>query len=88
MQTDAKCSGCGQRIRWIKTVAGKMMPCNVSLVVIDGMTDTVKKKLTIVTDNGVVISNPHAGLAGYVPHWATCPKANTFRKKSSTEVKV
>ena len=37
-------------------------------------------KMTIVTENGVVSTNPHLGIEGYIPHWATCPKANEFKK--------
>lgn len=32
--------------------------------------------ITIVTDEGKVVR-------GRIPHWATCPQANRFRKRSS-----
>ena len=57
----SKCKGCGAEIIWIKTKAGKSMPCNL-------------EKITIVTEQGETI-------VGYVPHWATCSKANDFKEK-------
>ena len=47
-----KCRSCGQQVIWIKTVAGKNMPCNPQLVTYrqgDG-------KEKIVTPNGEVLS--------------------------------
>ena len=44
----SKCKGCGAEITWIKTEAGKIMPCNL-------------EKTTIVTEQGktVVGHVPH-----------------------------
>ena len=44
----SKCKGCGAEIVWIKTKAGKNMPCD-------------EKKITIVTDSGETITGhtPH-----------------------------
>lgn len=43
-----KCKGCGAEIVWIKTKAGKAMPCDTN-------------KVTIITDNGetVIGYTPH-----------------------------
>lgn len=38
----SKCKGCGAEITWIKTKAGKLMPCN-------------SEKSTIVTEQGEIV---------------------------------
>ena len=58
--TPAKCSGCGEDIVFIDTVAGRKMPCNTRVVV-------------ITADDGQTYR-------GRVSHFATCPKAQQFRK--------
>ena len=35
------------------------------------------KRVTVVTEQGEVLN-------GYVPHWATCPEADRFRKAADT----
>ena len=76
----AKCKGCGREIIWIKTARNKSMPCDP-----DPVTYWPGKECRIVTPNGEVYScalsgetNEAVGV-GYRPHWATCPKAETFR---------
>ena len=79
-----KCRSCGQQVIWIKTVAGKNMPCNPQLVTYrqgDG-------KEKIVTPNGEVLSGELVGAGtqdatgvGYISHFATCPNAARHRKK-------
>ena len=52
-----KCRSCGQQVIWIKTVAGKNMPCNPQLV-------TYRQgngKEKIVTPNGEVLSGELVG---------------------------
>lgn len=61
----SKCKGCGAEIVWIKTAAGKSMPCN-------------SDKVTIVTEDGKTAT-------GYIPHWATCPAAQKFKKSVNTD---
>ena len=75
---------CGQQVIWIKTVAGKNMPCNPQLV-------TYRQgngKEKIVTPNGEVLSGELVGAGtqdatgvGYISHFATCPNATSHRKK-------
>lgn len=75
----AVCKGCGAPIRFI----GRM-PVNPEEVM---YWQRAKAKGKVVTPNGELIScdfegnlNTATGI-GYVPHWATCPNANQFRKK-------
>ena len=61
------------------------MPCNAQPVTYKAQS---KAKDKIVTQNGEVISciitpediNQATGI-GYIPHWATCPQAESFKKK-------
>ena len=78
------CRGCGQHIYWIKTPAGKSMPCDPEQVIYWQKPGGSHK---IVTPNGEVLSaeleGPHekATGIGYISHFATCPKAGQFRRK-------
>lgn len=81
----ATCRGCGAPIVWIKTKAGKSMPCDPSPVYYK-VTPGAKEK--VVTLHGEVISAEivpatEATDAGYRPHWATCPKADHFKGKQT-----
>lgn len=70
-----KCKDCGDKVIWIPTRAGKMMPCDPGLVPYwEGKRDR------IVTPAGTVKSCSLVGpigeelAKGYIPHWATCKK--------------
>lgn len=80
----AVCKKCLADIIWIRTAAGKPIPCNSAPVYYIEKPKSGKKK--IVTPNGQVISceytndsNKATGV-GYIPHWSTCPYADMFRK--------
>lgn len=79
----ATCRGCGARIVWIKTPAGKAMPCDPSPVYYKA---DPEGKDRIVTTRGEVVActittGADATDAGYRPHWATCPQAGHFKKE-------
>ena len=80
----ARCRSCGQDIRWIKTAAGKNMPCDYVPVY---YREQAGAKGKIVTEDGDVLSaeiNVPCGLAdglGYLSHFSTCPNADTFRRR-------
>ncbi len=82
----ALCKSCGAAIVWIKTTAGKSMPCDAAPVYYILKPKSGSKK--VVTQNGEVLSCEYAvepGKAtgtGYIPHWSTCDKADSFRKKA------
>lgn len=83
----ANCKGCGAEIIWIMSPAGKVIPCDPIEV---PYWQRSKAKGKIVTRNGEVIScelygDPETVTGiGYIPHWATCPKAGEFRRKERT----
>lgn len=75
----AKCKYCGAEIIWVKTTAGKMMPCDPGIVEYIAATTANER---IVTPNGEVVTciicetkaqQEVADGTGYVPHWHTCP---------------
>lgn len=82
------CRGCGAPIAWIKTKDGKLMPCNPEEIEIDvgGAKTTI-----IITDDGKLeygspvdkydLFPPDMTAKGRVSHFATCPKAERFRKR-------
>lgn len=78
------CRGCGAPIVFIRTPAGKAMPCDAEPVT---YWQNARGPYKIVTPNGEVISAKLEGDLqkatgiGFVSHFATCPKANQFRRK-------
>lgn len=80
----AKCKKCGAPMVWVTMPkSGKWFPCDEGLV--EYKADPDGEDL-IVTQNGELISctfdfqcKPD-GL-GRIPHWATCPYADDFRKR-------
>jgi hypothetical protein len=82
----AICKSCGKQIRWIKTQAGKNMPCDYEEVTYR-IPKSGKGRANIVTPNGEVISadivpngTQDAAGIGYISHFATCPNADQHRR--------
>ena len=72
---------------WIRTAAGKSMPCDAEPALYKAREGAAGK---IITGNGTVLSADIGGLAafepdgvGYVSHFATCPAAEQFRRKGA-----
>lgn len=75
----SKCKYCGAEIEWIKTPAGKYMPCDAQKV---EYTPNPVGSRTIITPRGEVVrgyfltdnlaGNPNNVRTGYIPHWVTC----------------
>ena len=83
----SKCRGCGQEIRFIKTVKGKTMPVNPEKVWVrlaNGEKPYLKRDGTFVTGEIVGdaydMNDPDSELIeAYESHFATCPEAGRFR---------
>lgn len=80
-----QCSGCGKRIVWIKTVNGKNMPCDPNII--NYKADKTGKEKIVTASGNVVTGTTGATIAeadgfGYISHFATCPRAKTFRKRN------
>ena len=86
-----KCKGCGKLIAFIKTVNGKSIPVDTEpvrflpedeyekFVMEDG---TVKRGVVFEGDE---LDAQRFLLTGYRSHFATCPMADSFRKKNKSE---
>ena len=78
------CRGCGADILWVKTEAGKNMPCDPRLI---PFREQAGGRDRAVTMQGKVVCcelRPAYGTVtgiGYVPHFATCPVAGKFKRK-------
>lgn len=86
-QNEATCRSCGKRILWIKTRAGKSMPCDADPV---NYRYNSESRTKLVTPDGCVIpcdivQDPaEAEGRGYVPHWSTCDNPNKFRRRAKS----
>ncbi len=84
-RSGSRCASCGAEIRWVvSATTGKRHPVDTERVYIaSGPTDTV-----IVLDDGTTARGHRVGpgtgvRAGHVSHFATCPNANTHRRRST-----
>ncbi len=69
-----RCRGCAAKVRWVTTASGRKMPVDPDPVRPDG------ERLFVWPDGEV--GRTHPGFtSGYVSHFATCPKAGSFRKR-------
>ena len=81
------CRGCGAPIVWIRTTAGRYMPCDASPVRYKPRSGGAGK---VVTPRGEVLSceldapPAEACCVGYVSHFATCPQAGRFHRSGAT----
>ena len=78
------CRACGRRIIFIKTLKGKTMPCDAEPVKF--VPDVAGNNKYVLADglliNGVIPMPGDTDVhEGYVSHFATCPSAESFRKK-------
>lgn len=80
------CRSCGKPILWIRTRAGKSMPCDPKPINYKIRPGSSTK---LVTPGGDVIScepvsDPADGQGwGYVPHWSTCNAPDNFRRRET-----
>jgi len=78
-----KCRSCGAEIVWVRTAAGKAMPCDAALKPYIRSTMGGDR---IVLKSGEVLEGMWAYAVepdgyGYAPHWASCPGADGHRGK-------
>ena len=73
-----ECRGCGAPIIFVKTKKGKWAPSNPEPVKLQDL----PKGGTMFTEDGAYWENrgQKNDVTGYVPHWATCPKAKDFKR--------
>lgn len=79
----ATCKKCGARIIWIRSTKGKWLPADEGLV---PYKENPIGRDRVITENGEVLNcalDPEKGTEtgrARIPHWATCPYADEFRK--------
>ncbi len=66
------CPACGKRVHFIKTVKGKMMPCEIDIKRGDG-------RMTLTGHDGVTHRKAPDTVFGYESHFAFCLKADQYR---------
>ena len=80
----AKCKSCNAEIVWVEIKSGKPMPCNPELVQFWANPNAKGKA---VMQTGEIVSCDFDGPleemtdVGYISHFATCPFANSHRRK-------
>lgn len=78
------CTKCKKQIIWIRTPAGKNMPCNAEIKYYkekDGGKDRIVLPNGQVVVGTILNSPEYADGFGYVSHFATCKFAQTFKRK-------
>lgn len=77
------CRGCNREILWIHMRSGKAMPVDPEPAFV--MEGQQPGKRTFITDEGETIVGTETpvdtGTIGFVPHWATCPESNRFKRR-------
>lgn len=71
----AACTACRAPIRWLKTPNGRSMPLDLR----------PDPEGNVIIENGLAVLSPARAMAlspeeRFLPHWATCPEAASFRK--------
>jgi len=90
--TMPKCKTCASPVVWIRTTAGRAMPCDPKRVEAwkpptpaEGITSQAER-VTLITDQGDVLTAFMQGgpgwtsVVGRISHFATCPDADKHRK--------
>lgn len=80
-----QCGGCGRRILWIKTKAGKNMPCDP--IMLNYRKENGGKEKIVTQDGEVVsgvtgVSPEEADGIGYISHFATCSQSKRFQRRA------
>jgi hypothetical protein len=73
VDTVSRCRGCGAEILWTVTTTNKRMPLDAQ----------PENRATLVerdADGTMVVKI----VPTYLPHWASCPQADDFRRKQPT----
>lgn len=78
------CRSCGKPILWIRTRAGRSMPCDAKSINYRIKPGGGTKLITPAGDviNCEIVKDPTQAQGwGYVPHWSTCGDPDKFRRK-------
>ena len=87
-----KCKGCGREIIFVRSVKGKMIPCDPGMITFYP-DEKNGDQVYVDTEGRVVKGYPKedgsfcggfgdwAARHGYISHFATCPQAERFRRR-------
>ena len=78
-----KCRKCGAEIIFIRTPRGKYMPADPQLAPYKlgaGGGPVITPEGEVIRGVGEPFGLEPADGRGYIPHWATCPNAEEFRR--------
>jgi len=82
--SNIRCRACGKPIIYMKTKAGKSMPCDLPLVPYWGSEDGSER---VLTHSGELVRCELTGNRdditghGRTPHWGSCTNPDRFRKR-------
>lgn len=85
--TNTRCRACGKPIVYMKTKAGKSMPCDEHLRL---YWQSENGSQRVITHSGEVVrceltGDPQkASGMGRTPHWGNCTQPDQFRKRGKT----
>lgn len=77
----SKCKACGKEIKWVDTASGKKMPVNPQKIPYKAVPNG---GLTLITLDGRIANaalDLDSDKYGYESHFATCPAADSFRRR-------
>lgn len=86
IRSTSQCRGCGERIGFIKTKAGKTMPVNLKpmeFIPAGGPNTYVMEDGTVQRGRERDWADTGETSTGYISHFATCPEADRFRKRGN-----
>ena len=82
--SETRCRACGKPIIWMRTKAGKSMPCDALLI---AYWDAPEGSQRVLTHSGELVRCELTGHkdemtgVGRTPHWGSCTNPNQFRKR-------
>lgn len=78
-QSGPSCRACGAPIKFVKTPAEKWLPVDPDQISSDDL--ELGEKYVSLAGEVVTQQKGAPSSTGYIPHWATCPNAEQFRKR-------
>lgn len=91
MSGRARCRGCGARMRWVKTEAGKNMPIDdepniAGNIILVGFNEAQRaRKLPVAEADRLRAMPEDERPVIYMPHWKTCPERGQFKRPRGTK---
>lgn len=78
-EDEARCAGCGAPVKWRYTPGNKLMPLDAEPVAVPSVGCFVITSSTNCR-RWEPLFDSASEVVAYMPHWATCPKADQFKR--------